>query len=375
MTNVYITEVGMARFGKREESLPDLFLEAIINGNMDFKSENIDAIFVGSMNPDEFVNQGNISTVVADHLGLLKPSLRIETASSTGSAVFHAAHMAVASDHYENVLVVGGEKMTHLPTIKTTGILAKVISPLERRIGATMPALGGLVTRRYMHDFGLDRETLSLVAVKNHHNGSLNPYSHFQKEVSLEKVNESRMISDPLRLFDIAPISDGACALILSSKGGDVKVKGIGQATDTFALQHRDSLTGFHSTQVAAKKAYDMAKISPANVDVAEIHDAFTSLEIIDSEDLGFFKRGEGGRALKSGTTQMNGDLPLNTSGGHKARGHPIGASGLAQIIEIYWQLTKSAEKRQLDGVKVGLTQNIGGFANNNFVTILEACS
>ena len=365
----------MARFGKREESLPDLMLEAATYAKLDLNPDNIDAVFVGSMNPDEFINTGNFSTVVSDHLGLLKPSFRIETASSTGSAVFHTAFLAVASGHFDNVLVVGGEKMTHLPTSEVTGILAKVISPLERQYGATMPALGALVTRKYMHDFGLDRETLGLVAVKNHYNGSLNPYSHFQKQVSLEKVNQSRIISDPLRLFDIAPISDGACAMVLSSKPGEVKVKGISHATDTFTLQHRDSLTGFRSTQVAAKKAYEMAKVNPRDIDIAEVHDAFTSLEIIDSEDLGFFKRGEGANALKSGITQINGDLPLNTSGGHKARGHPIGASGLAQITEIFWQLTQNAEKRQVDGVKIGLTQNIGGFANNNLVTILEACT
>ncbi|UCG69932.1 MAG: hypothetical protein JSV09_02615 [Thermoplasmata archaeon] len=372
MTRVFIDGAGMTRFGKRNESLPELVYEAVSKAKEDSEIEEFDAVYVGSMNPEEFTGDGNISTVIADHLGIRKPSLRIETASSTGSSVFHAAYLAVVSGHFESILVVGGEKMTHLPTTETTGILAKVISPLEKQYGATMPALGALVTRRYMHDFGLNRETLGLVAVKNHHNGSLNPNAHFQKEVSLEKVNESRMISDPLRLFDIAPISDGACALILSSKRGEGKVAGIGHATDTFALQHRDSLTGFKSTQIAAKKAYDMAKVGPTEIDVAEVHDAFTSLEIIDSEDLGFFKTGEGGNALKAGKTLLNGDLPLNTSGGHKARGHPIGASGLAQICEVYWQLTGKAEKRQVDGAKVGLAQNIGGFANNNLVTILE---
>jgi acetyl-CoA acetyltransferase len=375
MASVFIVGAGMTRFGKREETLPELVYEAASKARKGSDIEEIDAVYVGTMNPEEFTGDGNISTVISDYLGIRKPSLRIETASSTGSSVFHAAYLTVASGHYENVLVVGGEKMTHLPTSETTGILAKVISPLERGYGATMPALGALVTRRYMHDFGLNRDTLGLVAVKNHHNGSLNPNAHFQKEVTLEKVNESRIISDPLRLFDIAPISDGACALILSSKRGDVCVRGIGHATDTFALQHRDSLTGFKSTQIAAKKAYDMAKVLPKDVDIAEVHDAFTSLEIIDSEDLGFFKEGEGGNALKNEITSIGGELPLNTSGGHKARGHPIGASGLAQIIEIYWQLTQKAEKRQVDGARIGLTQNIGGFANNNLVTILEVCS
>jgi acetyl-CoA acetyltransferase len=374
MDKVFVAGCGMTRFGKRDESLPDLVFEAAEMAQEDSKIENIDAVYVGSMNPEEFTGEGNISTVIADRLGITKPSLRIETASSTGAGVFHAAFFAVASGFYENVLVVGGEKMTHIPTPKATGILAKVISPIERRYGATMPALAALVTRRYIHEYGLDRETMGLVAVKNHYNGSLNEFAHFQKEVALEKVLESRMVSDPLRLYDCAPISDGACACVLTSEKKDLRVSGLGHATDTLSLQHRDSLTGFSATQNAAKKAYSMAKVGPNEVDVAEVHDAFTSFEIIDTEDLGFFPKGEGGKSLKEGITALEGDLPINPSGGLKARGHPVGASGLAQIVEICWQLEGKANKRQVDSAKVGLTQSIGGLANNNLVTILEAC-
>ena len=182
------------------------------------------------------------------------------------------------------------------------------------------------------------------------------------------------MVSDPLRLYDCAPISDGACACVLTSKKKDIRVSGLGHATDTLSLQHRDSLTGFSATQNAAKMAYSMAKIHSKDVDVAEVHDAFTSFEIIDTEDLGFFKKGYGGQALKDGITALEGDLPINPSGGLKARGHPVGASGLAQIVEIYWQLKGLAEKRQVDSAKIGLAQSIGGLANNNLITILEAC-
>jgi acetyl-CoA C-acetyltransferase len=375
MAEVYLGGAGMTRFGKREESLPELVFEAAERAWEDSDIKNFDAVYVGSMSPDEFTGDSNISTFIADYLGMLKPSLRIETASSTGSAVFHSAFFAVASGHYENVLVVAGEKMTHLPTPQSTKILAKVISPLEGRYGATMPALAALVTKRYMHDFSLDRETLGLVAVKNHYNGSLNPYAHFQKEIGLEKVLQSRIIADPLRLYDCSPLSDGACAVILTSKKKDVKVIGLGHATDTLSFQHRDSLNSFKATQLAAKRAYSMSKIDAKNVDLAEVHDAFTSFEIIDTEDLDFFKKGEGGKALREGVTAINGDMPINPSGGLKARGHPIGASGLAQIIEIYWQLRGNAQKRQVDGVKIGLAQSIGGLANNNLVTILEVCS
>ncbi|UCE36620.1 MAG: hypothetical protein JSW00_14035 [Thermoplasmata archaeon] len=374
MDKVFVAGCGMTRFGKRDESLSDLVFEAAKMAREDSKIEEFDAVYVGSMNPDEFTGDGNISTVITDRLGMTKPSLRIETASSTGAGVFHAAFLSVASGHYDNVLVVAGEKMTHLPTQKSTTMMAKVISPLERIYGATMPALAALVTRRYMHEYGLDRETLGLVAVKNHYNGSLNKYAHFQKEVTLEKVIESKMVSDPLRLYDCAPISDGACACILTSKEKEIRISGLGHATDTLSLAHRDSLTGFSATQNAAKKAYDMAKTAPKEVDVAEVHDAFTSFEIIDTEDLGFFKKGGGGQALKDGITKLEGDLPINPSGGLKARGHPVGASGLAQIIEIYWQLKGEAQKRQVDSAKIGLAQSIGGLANNNLVTILEAC-
>ncbi len=364
----------MTRFGKRTESLPDLFLEASHKALKDSELEDVDAIYVGSMNPDEFTGDSNISAVIADHIGIMKPSLRVETSSSTGASVFHAAYMAVASGYHENVMVLAGEKMTHLPTQTTTTILAKVISPEERAYGATMPALAALVTRRYMHTFGLDRETLALVAVKNHHNGSLNPYAHFQKEIDLDSVISSRIISDPLKLYDCAPISDGACAVILSASKGDVRVSGMGHATDTLALSHRESLTGFRSTQVAARRAYSMAKINASDIHVAEVHDAFTTFEIIDCEDLGFFNEGEGGQALREGLTALDGEMPINPSGGLKARGHPVGASGLAQIIEIYWQLCGVAGKRQVDGARLGLTQSIGGLTNNNLVTILEVC-
>ncbi|UCF08983.1 MAG: hypothetical protein JSW28_04660 [Thermoplasmata archaeon] len=375
MVCVYLAGAGMTRFGKRTESLSELFYESAFRAMEASEIKEIDALYVGSMNPEEFTGDGNISTKAADRLGLVKPSLRAETASSTGASVFHAAYCAVASGQYENVLVLAGEKMTHLNTEKTTRILAKVISPLERAYGATMPALAALVTKRYMHEFGLERETLGMVAVKNHKNGSLNPYAHFQKEVALDKVLESRVIAAPLTLYDCAPISDGACAVILTSKSRDVRILGIGHATDTLSLAHRHYLTAFSSTQLSAKSAYEMAHINAKNVDLAEVHDAFTTFEIIGTEDLGFFRKGEGGQALKSGMTAINGELPINTSGGLKARGHPVGASGLAQIVEIYWQLTHNAQKRQVDGSKVGLAQSIGGLANNNLVTILEVCA
>ncbi len=373
MVKVYISDVGMTKFGKREESLQTLLYEAYKHCGT-FQDPGFDAVFVGSMNPDEFIGDSNFATLIIDHLGLYQtPSVRIENAPASGSAAFEQAFFSVASGHYVKVLVLAGEKMSSLHTTKATKILSKLIDKYERSTGATMPALAALVTRRYMHDYALSRDELALAAVKNHHNGTLNPYAQFQKEITIEEVLKSKMIADPLRLYDCASIADGACAVILTSKKTDVKVSGIGHGTDFLSLQYRDSLTSFNATKIAAKRAYERAHKQPKDIDVAEIHDAFTILEMINPEDLGFFKPGESTTALVEGKTGLSGELPINPSGGLKARGHPVGATGLAQICEIVWQLRGEAEKRQVSA-NIGLCHNIGGFGNNNIVTILESC-
>jgi acetyl-CoA acetyltransferase len=369
----------MTRFGKHpnrelEDLIYDAYKNMMKNSQDHGYTPDFDAVFVGSMSVDEFTGDGNLGSIVVDKLDLLPiPALRIETASSTGAGVFQSAVLAVNSGIYNNVLVVAGEKMTHLPTSRTTAILAKVLSRQERVHGATMPALSALVARRYLHEYDLSLEALAEVAVKSHYNGSLNQFAHFQKEVDLEKVMESRVVASPLRIYDCSPISDGAAAVGLTSNKTDVKVSGIGQGTDRLSLQDRASLTSFAATRTAAKKAYEMAGRSSTDIDVAEVHDAFTPFEIIDTEDLGFFPKGEGGKAVLDGRTKINGELPINTSGGHKARGHPVGASGLAQVVEIVWQLRGECERRQVEKAKIGLTQSIGGFASNNFVNIMEA--
>ncbi len=368
----------MTRFGKHpDQTLADLINEAYLHMLKNSQEygylTDFDAVFVGTMSVEEFTGDGNIGSIVVDKLGLVPlPAFRIETGSSTGAGVFQAAVLAVASGLYNNALVVAGEKMTHLPTGQTTKILAKVLSRHERAHGATMPALAAIVTRRYMFEFGLTIETLAEVAVKSHYNGSLNPNAHFQKEVTLAKVMESHIVASPLRVYDCSPISDGAVAVGITSNKTDINVSGIGHCTDYLSVQDRESLTSFAATKAAAKRAYLMAKRSPKDIDIAEVHDAFTPFEIIDTEDLGFFPKGEGGKAVAEGSTSLGGELPINTSGGHKARGHPVGASGLAQIAEIVWQLRGECGKRQVDGPKLGLTQSIGGFATNNLVNILE---
>jgi len=301
----------------------------------------------------------------------------VETASSTGAGVFETAFHAVASGHMKDVLVLAGEKMTHLPTARTTRILSEVIDRSERRYGATMPALAAMIAQRYAQEFNLSHQKLvdilAQVSVKNHSNGSLNPYAQFRKIITKEDYLKSQMVSYPLRLYDCAPITDGTSAIVLTSEPTYVKVSGIGHATDTSAMRHRASLTSFNSTKEAALKAYTMAQLNPPDIQFAEVHDAFTLFEIIGTEDLGFFAPGKGWRALEENKTQLRGSLPINPSGGLKSRGHPVGASGLAQMVEIVLQLRGEAgRERQLERAEVGLAESIGGLGNNNFVTILE---
>ncbi|MCJ7785050.1 MAG: hypothetical protein MUP41_14050 [Desulfobacterales bacterium] len=376
--DVYISGAGMTHFGKSPDALEELMAEAARFALKDARIRRVDAIYLGVMNVEEFVGDSNFATLLAEALDLTgTPSTRVETASSTGAGVFETAFHAVASGHMKNVLVVAGEKMTHLPTAKTTRILSEVIDRSERRYGTTMPALAAMIAQKYATDFHLSpqklEDILARVAMKNHLNGSFNPRAQFQKRIEKGDYLKSHMVSYPLRLYDCAPISDGAAAIVVTSQPTSIRVSGIGHATDTSAVCHRSSLTSFNSTREAAEKAYAMAKADPSDIQFAEVHDAFTPFEIIGTEDLGFFSPGEGWRAVEEGSTQLRGRLPINPSGGLKARGHPVGASGLAQLVEIVWQLRGEAgPERQLEDVEIGLAQSVGGPGNNNFVTVLE---
>lgn len=377
MSSVFINGVGLTKYGKRNESLKGLMSEAISRALEDSESKNIDAVFVGTMAPEAFLGISNISTNIVDSCGLhQKPAVRIGDNPAAGSIAFLQAYYAIRSGLYNDVLVVAGEKMTNVSTSKVSKILGGMLSENERTSGATATALAALVTRRYMYEYGLNRETLALVAIKNHANACLNPYAHFQKEVTLEKILASKIISSPLTIYDCSPISDGAAAVLLSKNRNknSIEVKGIGHATYYLAVQDREKITEFKATKIASSKAYNMAKISNPmkKIDVAEIHDAFTIAEIMNSEDLGFFKKGMGGIALNNGETQIHGKMPINPSGGLKAKGHPVGATGLGQICEIVWQLRCEAGKMQVENAHIGLTHNIGGFGNNITVTILE---
>ncbi len=362
----------MTRFGSRPDSLADLMAEAARGALTAAGLERPEALVVSAMNPEEFVGEGNFASHVATHLGLARtPSLRAETATSSGAAALFTAFAMVSAGVYRSVLVVGGEKMTHLPTPRVSELIGRSIDAYERSYGATMPALAGLVTRAWMARTGATLRDISLVAVKNHAHAARNPWAHFREPVTLDAVMDSRLVAEPLRLFHCCPISDGAAALVVVAERGPVRIAGMGQGTDYLPLRYRDQLTSFRATQEAARAAYRMAGFGPERVDVAELHDAFTPFELISMEDLGLAPHGKATRMLGHGETALDGRLPINPSGGLKARGHPLGATGVAQVVELYWQITEQAGERQVPA-RTGLAQSIGGLATSNWVTLLE---
>jgi acetyl-CoA C-acetyltransferase len=373
VNNVWIAGTGMTRFGRRDESLPDLIAEAGLAALRDAGIERPDALVVAAMNPEEFTGAGNYGSLINTYLGLAQvPTVRVETATSSGLAAIYAGFADIAAGLHRTVLIVGGEKMSHIPTPRVSEIIGRSIDPHERTYGTTMPALAGLITRAAMHSRGLTLREMSQVAVKNHANGLRNPLAHFREAVTIETVMESRLVADPLRLYHCCPISDGAAAVVLTAEPGPVRIAGIGQGTDTMAVRYRSELTSFRATQVAAQAAYAMAGFGPERVDVAELHDAFSPFELISLEDTGLMPAGKAGRATLDGETALDGRLPVNTSGGLKARGHPLAATGISQVVELCLQLRGMAEGRQV-AARIALAHSIGGLATNNWVTLLEA--
>ena len=341
MANVWVAGAGMTRFGHHEATLPELMAEAARVALAAAEIERPEAIVVATMNPEEFVGEGAFASRIATFLGFSRtPAIRVETATSSGAAAIFAGFATIAAGLYRSVLVVGGEKMTHLPTPRVSEIIGRSIDPQERAYGTTMPALAGLVTRALMTRHGVTLKEISQVSVKNHSHGARNPLAHFRDPVTLDEVMESRVVADPLRLFHCCPISDGGAAVVLTAERTGVRVAGIGQGSDYMAVRYRESLTSFHATQAAARVAYQMAGFGPERVEVAELHDAFAPFELISLEDLGLMPPGKAAHETMEGETGLEGRLPINLSGGLKARGHPLAATGIAQVVELFWQLT-----------------------------------
>lgn len=386
MESVNIVGVGMTKFGNLEDSIIDLAQKAGMESLTDasIMGSPIDHMVVGSQNPEEFTGLSHLSTVLADALGVVPAgAIRVETGPSSGSSAFEVGVAMIGAEMADLLLVIGVEKMSGVPRETASKILARMLSEKnEIRYGATPTALAALITRRYMHDYGLTRDELSLIPVKAHRNGAKNPLAHFQKEVTVEEVNTSPLIADPLRLYDCCATSDGAAALVLASDravrehglcDNAIRVLGVGHGTDYLAVQHRTSLTSLNATRVASKNAFRMAGIKQSEIDVCELHDAFSILELLNMEDVGLFEKGQAIQAVKDGITEVSGSLPVNPTGGLKARGHPTGGTGVAQIRDIVLQLRGHAPNGlQVKNPTIGLTHNIGGFGNNIVVGIFS---
>lgn len=385
MRGVSIVGVGLTKFGEHwDKSFRKLITEAGIEAMKDAQLEGraIEAIYGGCMASGIFVGQEHIGALLADQLGLNPiPSTRIEAACASGGVALRSAYLAVASGAYDVVAVGGIEKMTEVSTENAAIALGGAgDEETELFFGATFPALYALLARRHMQEFGTTEEQMGLCAVKNHRNACGNPNAQFQREISLEDVMESGYVASPLKLFDCSPITDGAAALVLCETEKarticerPVEIVGSSQASDTLALASRESLTELKATKIAAKKAYEQAKVKPSDIDFAEVHDCFTIAEILAIEDLGFFKKGEGGKATETGKTALNSEVSINPSGGLKGKGHPVGATGVAQAIEAYLQLRGAAGKRQVKDAKIGLTHNVGGSGATAVVNVYRA--
>lgn len=383
MEKVCVIGAGSTKYGKLENSLADITVQA-----------SIEAIESAGIEPKE-IKAGYISNVfgIADkqvHLGPVvmsnlgiseRPSLSIESACGSGSVSFREAFANVAAGFYDAVLVTGVEKVTHTGTEWTTTYFSYCSDFFyEGQAGASFPGLFASMARAYLAEFKATEEDFAMVAVKNHENGLLNPKAHLQKKITVDDVMKSAVVASPLKLYDCCPFSDGASSVVLCNEqfakkhGNDyIKVIGSGRGGSPAALQGRSHMTTIPSTKLAADAAYKMAGVTSKDIDFAEVHDCFTIAEVVDSEDLGFFEKGQGVQGARESRTARNGDIPINPSGGLKSKGHPIGATGVGQVVEVYEQLTGKAGSRTVKDAKIGLTHNFGATGASCAVHIFES--
>jgi acetyl-CoA C-acetyltransferase len=387
MRPVAVIGIGKTAFGAfADRDLRSLAVEAGQKCLEDahVSPSQIEAFYLGNFAGPSFVGQNHLAPYIAGAMGITHvPSTRFEAAcASSGSAFFHAVS-AVGAGLYDVVLVGGVEKMTSQPTPKVTEILAGAGDMAgEGHAGATFPALFAMIARRHMYQYGTTREMLAAVAVKNHANGAKNPQAHMRKIITMEQALGGKPIADPLTVYDCSLISDGAAAVLIvplerasEFTAKPVRVLGIAQTSDQVALDEKEDITTFRAVKEAGQKAYKMAGVTANDIQFAEVHDCFTIAEIVASEDLGFVKKGEGGPYALQGCTALNGPRPLNTSGGLKSKGHPVGATGVAQICDVVMQIRGEAGERQIERHSLGLAQNLGGSGATAVVTILGAAA
>ena len=392
MREVGIVGVGHTKFGKTEQNFLDLLGEAALlclddAGLSPGPPAKIDQVFVASMGAAMVSRVSGSASALADSLNLCPAMAEcVENGPASGASAVKLGYMAIASGMCDCVLVVGGEKMNGRGGAAATDFVSTMLHPeAEYVYGLTLTAFAAMFTRLIMEKYGVTMEDLARVAVKNHANAMLNPCAQLHKAVTLEELTagserdkKNPLVADPLRRYDICPMSDEAAAVLLCAMDcadrfpkKPVRIAGIGQATDTHVVAHRAVPTDLLAVRLAARRAYAMAGMGPQDMDVAELHDAFQILEIVESEEVGFFPRGEGHLALRRGETSLGGRIPVNTSGGLKAKGHPLGATGVSQIIEVVRQLRGEAGARQVHGARAGLCVNFGGFGNNVVATVL----
>ena len=405
MNKVAIIGVGHTKFGRLEgKDLLDILCEASLEAIEDSNTsdKDFDSVYVGAMSPEAFNQLSGVASALVDRISLLPAAAdHIKNGPASGGSAVKNGFQAIASGMSDLVLVVGGEKMTHItkPGYITSNVATLTHHQAERPHGVSLPSFAGLLTRIYLKKYNAKLDWLSDIAIKNHRNGALNPKAHFQRTIEdfmksaiqkgkgnwdniynfLNDDTTNPIIADPLRLYHICPISDGAAALVLCNADNakeycdtPILISGIGQATDTHIVHEREDITILKALRICSEQAYKMAKRKPEDMDVAELHDAFEILEAVQSEDIGFFKKGEGAKAAHEGLTEIGGKIPINPSGGLKARGHPLGATGVAQVVELVWQLRGEAGKRQISKAETGITCNFGGFGNNIISILVE---
>lgn len=384
MRDVCIVGIGMSKWGEVwQQSIRCLHttaaLEAVKNAGVD----HLDSLYIGCMTSGLFVGQEHLASVMTDYMGMRGlPATRVESACASGGLAVRSAFIEIASGISDIVMASGIEKMTDVDGEEATYALAAAADQeYEVFHGATFPGLYAMMANAHMAKYGTTREMLSAVAVKNHYNGSMNPVAQYPFKISAEQVAKSVMVADPLHILDCSPITDGAAAVVLctediAKKLGKPYVKIIGSAigTDTIQLAQRDDITTIKAATIAAKGAFKMAGKTINDVDFCEVHDCFTIAEIVVAESIGKYKPGKAGPAILAGETALDGSFPMNTSGGLKSKGHPVGATGVAQVVEIYKQLTGQAEgDRQLkSSPKIGMAQNMGGSGGSSVVHIME---
>lgn len=359
----------ITKFGELwDQSLSDLLEEAVTNAisNSGLEDSEVDAIFVSNMSGGQYDNQLHLGALVSQMVAGNPPAMRIEGACASGGLALLAAQQSLLSGQYQNVLVVGAEKMNDADSSLTTQYLAGAAN-YGAEFGSTFPGLYAILANAHMSEFGTTRDQLSAVAQKNHLHSFDNPQAQYHKSFTIEQINKSILVADPLRLLDCSPITDGAAAVVLSSKKvkGKVQIIGRGHGQDSLDLANRQSLTELQATKKAAQQAYQSANIKAQDIEVAEVHDCFTIAEILATEDLGFIEKGKGGQAALDGETTYEGKIVINPSGGLKASGHPIGATGVKQVAYL-------ANLLEQGKFKLALAHNVGGSGATAVVNILK---